>query len=64
LGHINPDHSGAAAILAAIYYIVRLEMRMGALENRKMQIGDKSLPEKGTKKFWDAEIAKQSGTGI
>jgi hypothetical protein len=55
---------GAAAILAAISYIIRLEMRMGALENRKMQIGEKSLPEKGTEKFWDAEVAKQSGKGV
>ena len=37
---------------------------MGALENKKMEISEKSLPEKGTEKFWDAEIAKQSGTGI
>ena len=56
---------GVAAILAAVAYVIRLERRMADLETRKVQTGQKSLPQnKENEKFWDAEIAKQTGTGV
>jgi hypothetical protein len=56
---------GVAAAVAAIGYIIRLENRMGALESRKVQTGEKSLPQtKENEKFWETEVAKQSGAGV
>jgi hypothetical protein len=56
---------GVAAILAAVGYVIRLERRMGALEARKVQTGQKSLPQiQDNAKFWDTEVAKQTGTGV
>lgn len=56
---------GVAAIVAAVGYVIRLERRMGAVETRKVQTGEKSLPQtKENEKFWDTEIAKQSGAGV
>jgi len=50
---------------AAIIYFIRLELRMRALENRKVQTGEKSLPKTtDNERFWSTEVAKQSGTGV
>jgi hypothetical protein len=54
-----------AAIVAAISYVIRLERRMAALESRKVQTGEKSLPQtKENAKFWDKALAQQSGPGV